>query len=320
MGENAGGEGVSEEEIQHEFEAWQVSETIKRDLRLGRERFWVRQLAGWSAWIIMVIGILVGWLWLWPISERISLGNAVESARVANGLLVHLNFGTGMILFLFAWLILSCILAVLCLRLSPQKFKSAYFLGLYEDTNLRPFNRKALEKMFQSGREYVGSENFFKAWRAAYVSLTWKYAAPLILIGTPLYFSDLHAHSFYSEKGVHISSVIPFKGDRFLPWEDVERVKLGCNQTNGGASLIYETIFTSGKSIRIARARSISERNWLESMELIDAQIARAGATFERWKWVGRDPMHPACLRGYYGQVGLKNSERIQRLLRVGEL
>lgn len=311
---------MSEAEWQHGFETWNVSETIKYDLRLGHKKVWIRTLAGWSAWIIMVSGFIVGWLWLWPISERISLGNAVESARLADGLLVHTNFGTGMIFILFTWIILSCILAILCLRLVPRKLKSGYFLGLYEDANLRPFNQKALEKILNSGRYYENSENFLKAWRAAYVSLTWKYAAPLLLIGIPLYISDLNANSFYSEKGIHISSVIPFKGDRFLRWENVEHVKLGCNQTSDGSSLIYETVFTNGKSIRIGNSQPLSDRSWLESMEIIDQQIEMAGAKFERWKWLSRDPMHPACLRGYYVQVGPDNSRRIQRLLRVGEL
>jgi len=311
---------VSEEQYQYDFEAWEVSETIKRDLRLGYKKFWIRTLAGWSALIIMLIGFIVGWLWLWPMSERISLRNAIESAQLKEGLLVHVNFGTGMIFLIFAWIILSCILAILCLRLSPKKFRAAHFLGLYEDKNLRPFNLKALEKVLQSGRDYAGSRDFFKAWRAAYVSLTWKYVAPLLLIGIPLYISDLKAHSFYSEKGAHISSVIPFKGDSFLSWENVERVKLGCNQTSDGSSLIYETVFKSGKSIRVGSSQPLSDKSWLESMEIIDRQIVVAGAKFERWKWLSRDPMHPACLRGYYGQVGPDNKHRINRLLRDGGL
>ena len=309
-----------EEESQHEFSSWEVSTAIKRDLEHANNLVYVQEIAGWSSLVIMFTGFIIGGLWLWPTSEAISVANAMERASMISGLLVQTNFGLGMICFLFAWIVLACIIAVLCLGAVPERFRSAYFLGLIDDKNLRPFNRKAMDRVLASDHIFKRTEDLLKAWRTAYVSLTWKYAVPLLLIGVPLYIADLTAHRIVSEEGVDISSVIPFKDDQFYAWADVQRVELGCNHAKNGSSLIYEVSFSNGKSLRIGDSIPAGNVSWLESMERIDKAVSSTDAKYERWTWLSRDPLHPRCLSDYFDQLGHENRDRIKRLLRFDEL
>ena len=113
-----------EEESQHEFSSWEVSTAIKRDLEHANNLVYVQEIAGWSSLVIMFTGFIIGGLWLWPTSEAISVANAMERASMISGLLVQTNFGLGMICFLFAWIVLACIIAVLCLGAVPERFRS----------------------------------------------------------------------------------------------------------------------------------------------------------------------------------------------------
>jgi hypothetical protein len=96
-------------------------------------------------------------------------------------------------------------------------------------------------------------------------------------------------------------------------------VELGCNHVTGrdtGDFVIYQVRFRDGSSVDLGAARPTTG-DWLQRLETIDARLRSAGATFKRWEWLGRDPVHPACLAEERAELGEDGYRRLSALLRV---
>jgi hypothetical protein len=119
--------------------------------------------------------------------------------------------------------------------------------------------------------------------------------------------------------GIHKTRL--FSSDmRFKGWRDAERVKLGCNHTKDGDTLIYEVVWPDGSDMRLPTRTHINGESWLTNLETVDKEITKGEAKFERWKWLAQTPLHSTCLRKFYRQQGEGSKPRIERLLRIGDL
>ena len=128
---------------------WDLPAQVDEELDRAREIKWLRLLADWSAWLIMVVGFVVGLFWIWPFGEDLNRQAALAAARSVEAYLFDFNFGFGLFIWLIAWGVLSSTISGLICRVLPAPFKTAFFLGLYEDRNLRPFNKTALRRVLE---------------------------------------------------------------------------------------------------------------------------------------------------------------------------
>ena len=301
------------------FEDWGISAAVASELQSSWKIKWLRFIAGWSMYLVMIVGFAIGTIWIWPASEQANIRNAEQAASSLQAVLFDYNFGWGLLVLLFAWVVLSASIVGIICRSIPMPFKGAFFLGLIDDANLRPQNSTALKLVLQKPREYHDADALVNEWVSRYVRLTAKYAVPLAIAGSILLSLDVTRYSAYSTKGYHQSAWLPWSDPKFTPWTSVEKVQLGCNQTRDGSSLVYKIDFRDGSTTRIEDAIPTDGRSWLDGLEAIDDILVVNGSQFERWKWLDRDPLHPQCLRGYYGQLGAADGDRLRKLLRVGE-
>ena len=298
---------------------WGLPVHISAELAPAWKINWLRRFGGWAAWLIMVGGFIVGWLYVWPYFDALNVHAAEAKAVQLNGLMYETNFGIAMLVWLFAWIIMSASLAGFLVLVLPMPLKGALFIGLMGDTGGEPFNKRALQGAVMEVGETATAGELLNAWAARYIGSSLKYALPLGVIGALIIAREVATFSVYSVEGYYRSPLLPWATETLTEWTDAERVQLGCNQTDKGGSVVYKIFFKNGKSVRIEDGVLIADTEWLDALEFIDKQLVTANASFERWQWLKRDPLHPKCVRGFYGMLGAEQGDRLMRLLRVGK-
>lgn len=297
---------------------WGLPAHIADELAPAWNIRWLRWLAGWMAWLIMVGGFIAGWIWLWPLFEGLNTQAAEAHAIKTGALMYETNFGISMLIWIFAWIIFSAGFAGFLVMLLPMPLKGALFIGLMGDQGGRPFNTNALNEALKETGGMGRASDFLNAWASRYIGSTLKYALPIALFGAIVVTREIATFSLYSVDGYYRSPFLPWATETLSEWSDASRVELGCNQTDSGGSIVYKIHFNNGKSVRIDDGVLVAGTTWLDNMETIDTQLIEAGASFERWKWLKRDPLHPQCVRGFTGMLGKDQGDRLLRLLRVG--
>lgn len=309
----------SEEEPYSFYEGWGLSRKINEELSHSWKIKWLRWPASWSAWLIMVGGFAVGWLWLWPFGEHINHQFAERKAAEIDAVLLDLNFGWGLVVCMVAWITLSATLAGLICRLLPAPYKTTFFLGLIDDSNLRHFSQKALTRALEGTPNYHSASDLANAWSEKFMPETSKYAVPLMLIGAILFLSDINRYGAYTADAYHRSSWLPWANGAVIGWSEAERVQIGCNQTDDGSSLVYKVWFQNGETIRIEDSIPSRHYSWLDGIETVDRAISNNGAEFQRWSWLNRNPLHPRCIREYYTHLEDDEHDRFRQILRIGQ-
>ena len=84
-------------------------------------------------------------------------------------------------------------------------------------------------------------------------------------------------------------------------------------------TIIYEIEFADGHKERIGDATPL-HGSWVDAAEVIDQRLQAAGARFERWTWLDRDPLHPECLAALQRRFSPEEYQRVRALLRVDAL
>ena len=265
--------------------------------------------------VIMGAGFAAGAI-AWSFLEKKIVTNAMIAAHEVGGLFYSHLFGISMLFALFGWIFGAAIvtgwLQLLSKRIVASMFvetisepKNRLFLRLdnYLDY-LAPFADEPLEYMKKGCMRWI----------------TFLYWPTAILFGIAAMSLEIEFRAFniYTAKNAIVTPYFPWKEEKSLDWRDAESVSLGCNYVADGndSHLIYEVKFQDGVTVRLSSAELVTGR-FLDNLELIDNSLADAEVPFRRWKWLGRNPMHPKCLEHFRNTYSVSDFERVKALLRV---
>jgi len=278
----------------------------------------VRWIGQWL-FIIIMIGGFAGLLPLWIWCDKILTQNAIDAAASVDGFAYDTNFGIGLLIGLFIWIGVSAILSYCVVRITPMPYKGTLFLMSQMDRR----NKSAgiipkRPKLDLSVTPHSVAE-MINNYVNSFIGKSLLYVSPFVILAGFITQAELTKFTITSPTGLHTSGLFS-KTLTLDAWQDVETVKLGCNQTDDGASLVYDVIWPDGRSERLPIDTHINSKDWITNLESVDAEISKGDAIFERWKWLNRNALHPQCLRSFYEEQGEGSKTRIDRLLRIGEL
>ncbi|MEP3654576.1 MAG: hypothetical protein ABJO36_06745 [Litorimonas sp.] len=297
---------------------WDLPKSISEELVDAHSLPFVNWLGFLLFMFVMIGGFAVGAV-IWGIAENLTEQNAIQAAASVDGFSIDVNFGIGLLIGLFVWIGLSGWIVALITKLVPMPVKGALFLSQIEPEKVTPEMFQKKTSFMESKDRIKNASEFIDTYFSGTLIKSAKYLAPLSVIVIAVSYAELHSYSVMSETGHHKSGLFSNKMT-VKKWVDAELVELGCNQTDDGGNLIYEVTWPDGKSKRLPIDTSINGKDWLTNLESVDTKISSAGATFERWSWNNRNPLHPKCLRGFYAELGPEGKSRIDSLLRIDEL
>lgn len=302
-----------------QLEAVGVPAAVAAYVEQQRPLFWISWLGQWGIIGLMLAGFAVGGVWLWPALERLTEANALAAAADEGALLVHSNFGSSLVIALFGWIFAAGAIVGVIGVMTPRLQASTFAFNMLNGQDA--LSRWAVARTVQTLSDESDPKTYV---RKAVVSWQWwalGLGAFFLMLATYAVTRDVQAHSLFTRTHYVESPFLPWGSREPRPWSDVESVELGCNHVTGrnaGDDIVYKAHFRDGTTVFVDSAAALSG-SWLEGLETIDTAIQRSGAEFRRWNWLGRDPLHPACLavmQSYYQG----NYPRIERLLRVGQL
>lgn len=297
---------------------WGLPKRISDEIINSYELTIVRVLGPWLYIALMIGGFAVGGYLLWPWLEGQNNSNAIRKAAELGGLMYDVNFGIGLLIALFIWIMGALWLTIVIVRLSPMPIKGALSFSMLADSKLPENNDKKCSEILKEHPRIETASELLNEWADTPIIKLGKFLIPVALFASAVSYREIHTFSVYGNEGFVRSAF--FEGENFRPWTDVKTVELGCNQTDDGGSLVYKIRFADGKSIRIEDGIPINNSRWLDNIEQIDTKIASGNAEFKRWSWMNRDPLHPKCLRGYYGEFNDADTKRFKKLLRIDTL
>lgn len=288
------------------------------EITLSANLTFFRILGNWLFMIVMTGGFAFGAFWLWQPLEGLAQRNAEAFAQTVQGFSAETNFGIGLLIGMFVWIVFSSAIVAIIIRIIPMPAKAAmYFAG-----------RKEIEQTSPKFMRQWSNENSLEIPHSAsdainqrldpYIRKTLFITMPFVFLAALICVRETQSHQVFSASGLYQSGILSNSFEHRL-WTSAKSVALGCNQTDEGGSLIYDVEFQDGKSVRLPDASSLNGRSWLENIGTIDETLRSTDAEFTRWTWMKRDPLHPTCLRSFYTELGAENKPRLDRLLRIGE-
>lgn len=279
----------------------------------------------WIWWVsqsallpLMVAGIAVGGLWLWPGLEALTEANALAAGQRAGALMVQYNFGMSLVLALFGWIFASGAIVGIATIATERTRASTFAFGILNTR--QAVARWALQRTLRRLSNEANPETYV---RRAVVNWQWWMAgsaAILLAISAYAVSRDVQAHGIYTRSHFIDSPFFPWGSRTPTPWADAVKVELGCNHVTGRNaydSLIYRVHFPGRYFVSLESGVAFGD--WLDAAEEIDAELRSSGAEFRRWNWLDRDPLDPACLNVMRRSFE-QDYPRIERLLRIGEL
>jgi hypothetical protein len=282
--------------------------------------------AGWFPYAYMTAlfavlgaGIAVGGGFLWPFLEALTHRNAIAHAQEAGALLYHANFGLSLVLALFGWIFVGGTLVTIPFVQTPRMRASMLVATALWSNG--PFERWLFVRSLRRVTE-ADPERYLQRWANHNNKLTGVLGAAVFLVSALAVARDVGAHTLYTQDAYIRAPFFPWGSRAPHAWRDATEVELGCNHIGGrnaADNIIYDVTFADGASVDVALGIPLRGGDWLENAERIDAQLREGGASFRRWSWMQREPLHPACLAVMRQNFGA-DYPRIERLLRVGEL
>jgi len=265
----------------------------------------------------MAAGFIAG-VFLWRYFDNVLDQNALNTASQIYGLLYEHNFGLAGLIAIFAWIAITGVIIYSFQSLS-KKFQATIFVFSILDPKNAPYIKLIKNKSLDHANDpakYIRIS--INGWRRV---VLWP-AIILTLLTFATLERELETYTIYTMDGYIATSLFPWEEDKSDKWENAKLVKIGCNHVTGknaSDDIIYDVSFKNGRSQRISDARSVSGR-WLDDIEKIDGILVGAGAEFQRWQWNKRDPLHPSCLAYYKLKYSKSDYERLEKILRIGQL
>jgi hypothetical protein len=314
-----------------ELDAEQRSEMSARMAELGVPADVITYVLGFGypAWfrfgfttlflVVMVSGFAVGALYLWPALNGMTVNNAIEHARAANALMYDTNFGLSLVLAFFGWIFIAGLLTGLVIPDSARIRAWSFTLSAMA---AQPIERWAMKEGLKRASGESDPEAYVRRWSQNGSRTTLVLGATVLLVSALAAQRDVNTHSIFTADSYIRSPFFPWGSPAPRHWRDAANVDVGCNHVEGRNahdSIVYRIEFDDGASVSIDGGTPLEGGDWLESTEIIDAELTRAGVPFRRWSWMDRDPLHPACLAVMRANFG-SDYPRIERLLRIGDL
>lgn len=267
---------------------------------------------------IMLSGFAVGAA-LWGSLEEIHIQNALDSALELSGVLYWSNFGISALIAIFGWIFASGLILYWVFNLSARMRASVFVYSFVDSSNA------AYAKMFmprESLSQIADPDEYIRSMIGHWSRISFWSAAFLLSIAAYSLERELKSFSVYSAEGYYEFPYFPWETTKVGLWAEAARVEIGCNHVTGKNAddyIVYEITLNSGGSIRLDNTAPV-RGTWLDQIEVIDAAVEKSGAQFERWSWMKRDPLHPACVAAQAQKFGAENEERVARILRLGEI
>jgi hypothetical protein len=288
-------------------------------LQALRPKFWLWWVAQGVFLPVMLAGFAVGALWLWPQLEEIGRHNALVAAMSANALMVQYNFGVSLILALFAWIFAAGAIGGVVGVLIERSRAGAFAYGIL-NAKRTAIGAWSVARTMRALSDEADPERFVR--RATMNWQWWMVGAALVLSALSAYavMRDVQAHGLYTRTHLIASPLLPWGSRAPVEWVDALKVEVGCNHVTGRNAydtLIYRVHLPGRSFASLESGEALGD--WLAAAEQIDAELRRASVPFERWQWLDRDPLDPACL-SVMRNSWAEDYPRIERLLRIGEL
>ena len=291
---------------------------ISEDLIGARKHSVWHMIGVWLVFIIMIAGFAIGGFWLWPYLESLATQNAMKKATELEAILFQTHFGLGLFIGLFVWIFLTLPLSNWIVKIAPMPIKGALFLGLFTE---KDNTGSKLKKTINSTLEKNGSpKNNAQLINDIVNQAIKKYlilAIPLILITAFITYKEMQSYSVYSETDYYHAGIFSKKS---TSWDQAIFAELGCNYVAGhGAAdeFVYKIFFKDGRSTNIGDAQHLSG-TWMQHAMTLNAKLIDRNVSFRRWKWLRRDPLHPACLNAQRRNHRTKHLENFTSLFRIG--
>jgi len=297
---------------------WGLPKQVSDELVESYNLTLVRWLGNWLFMIVMCGGFAIG-AWIWALCESQLRKNATKVAQDIMGFAYDTNFGIGLLIGLFVWIYLSGVIVSFIVWLAPMPFKGALFLSSQSDVSENASKIPLIGSRVENKGMTATASDLINDYSKRVVRKLGLILSPFVILVTAISYAELGWFTILSPTGLHTS--VPWSTNlKVHAWEDAQTVKLGCNQTDDGSSLIYEVTWPDGKDKRLPTDTHINGKDWLTNLEIVDAEVSKGDAMFKRWEWLGRNALHPKCLRSFYTEQGQNSKTRIDTLLRTGEL
>jgi len=297
------------------------------DITNSKLRGPVSWLGHWLYMLILIGGFAFLFLWLWPILQKLVEKNAVQAATQIDGIAIEAYVGFSLIIALFTWMVASSTITAVIILKSRKSIKATFYLNARSQFIGKTPKLFGLHRVAEMSSRLRDGSDYIDLICKRMISSTSKFVVSGLIIAIGLSWLELSSYKIISERS-YIEN--PTFSNKFKTknWHDVSLVKLGCNYVESQgrrnnspkSNLIYEVQWTDETKFRLPTNKHINGRDWLSNLEFINSEISKGGASFERWVWRSRDALHPKCLRSFYLQGGEGSKDRIDSLLRIGEL
>ena len=303
---------------------WGLPKSISDEFIAAYELTVFRQIGTWLYLTILLGGLGVG-IGIWFLCEGILAKSAEESAVLLNGLAYHTDFGIGLFIGLFAWMAITCIICDIYLRLTPAPYKTAIFLGAYSGPKTKTIPPKTLLKKDKT--HWRDAADLIDNGTRRYTKIATIIAVPLTLLSIGVTYAELKHFTVISPKGVHKSAFLTGQM-KLKEWDEAVKVEIGCNYVKARYGknsspekhdVVYHIHWADKSKTRLQTDNQLNGKHWLVNFEAIDDILIDSDATFTRWEWLKRNPLHPKCLRHHRNKLGPELAPRFDSLLRVDE-
>lgn len=296
---------------------WGLPENISDSLIEAYGKSFVRFFGGWLYIASLIVGFAIGGFFLWPFLENLNESNAINAANSIDGLLYSVNFGFGLLVGLFVWILAAIVPVLLLIRVLPMPVKGALFFGVVEEEKHHGKNLKMSQNIMSSFSRPETAEEFINIWVTHKILKLGKFLAPLVFISAFISLWETQVYSVFTANSYERFTF--FSGKQTTSWTEAESVQLGCNTTEDGSTLIYDVTFKSGSSVRVGGI-TVGDTTWIDAIETIDNSISKGGAQFKRWEWLKRDPIHSNCLFHYNRILSPEHYSVFEKILRLETL
>jgi len=275
--------------------------------------------------LIMIAGFVIGWLYLWPTLSNQVDANAYSAAQSMDGFAYETNFGLSLVIGMFVWIVsVALIISTFILR-APTRLKATLYLNAKSDFIGSTPKFYGLHKVIAEVGKFKTGSDYIDAICRKMISSLSKVVVPSLVLVLGLVWLETSWYKFYTPTHI-VKNGLWSNALEKKKWRDISDVELGCNfieardSNPASNNIIYRVKWSDGSKASLDIDNQINGKIWLENFETVDTEIRSGNATFKRWVWLERNPLHPTCLNHFRTDLGPELTPRFNRLLRISEL
>lgn len=305
---------------------WGLPQNISDEIVNIHDAKGSNNLSAWLYIVTMCLGFAIGVFWLWPLLTRLNDENAIGKANELGAMLFHTNFGIGLFIGMFVWIVLSSSIIAWLTKATPMPLKSKIFWGNLSQANsnriehkwTKSVYQKSIQKLMESNDRPENAGDLINKLSKSLSRKVLLFSFPMILVTAFITYKEIQNFSIYSETGYYKTG---FFSEETRSWDEAVSVQLGCNHVTGrnaSDDIIYKVLFNDKVSKNIADAKPITG-TWSQHALKINSVLESKNISFERWSWRNRNPLHLSCLDAQAIKYSQDEVLNILSLLRAGE-